>query len=210
MSIADQLAHSQNRRDQGPNRELAAKIINSEDAGLLKELVEFFGTKPHKDLQKDCVLTMAWVAEKSPELVVPYTDILVNNLQSSINRVIWGSMIALAEIAAHVPDKLYNALPEILDAMETGTVVTRDFGFRILIALYVLPSYQEDVFYIILEQLRTAPDNQLGQYAEKLMAVMNVRHKYALYDVLSERLTELSNSHHIKRLNKNLLKLSRF
>ena len=153
---------------------------------------------------------MAWVAETSPQMIVPYTDLLIENFNSSINRVVWGSMIALAEIRDQMPEKLFEALPKILDAMDAGTVVTRDYGFRILISLYSVPSYQEDLLYVILEQIRMAPDNQLGQYAEKFMVVLNPKHKDLLCDVLAERLSELSNSHHINRLNKNLLKLSRF
>ena len=208
--VASLLSFSKNRRDQGPNRILATKISDSRDVGILKELIDFFKTKPNKELQKDCVLTMAWVAETSPQMIVPYTDLLIENFNSSINRVVWGSMIALAEIRDQISEKLFEALPKILDAMDAGTVVTRDYGFRILISLYSVPSYQEDILYVILEQIRMAPDNQLGQYAEKFMVVLNPEHKALLYNVLAERLSELSNSHHIKRLNKYLLKLSRF
>ena len=210
ISLISQLSFSQNRRDQGPNRALALKISDSGDLGMLKELIDFFKTKPHKELQKDCVLTMAWVAETSPQMIVPYADVLIENFDSPINRVVWGSMIALAEIRDQISEKLFEALPKILDAMDAGTVVTRDYGFRILVSLYTLPGYQDDLLYVILEQIRMAPDNQLGQYTEKLMAVLNPIHKDLLYDVMVERLPELSNPHHIKRLNKNVLKLSRF
>ena len=207
VSIQDQLAHSLDRRDQGPNRELAERIINKGGAAQLQELVDFFLTQPDKNLQKDCVLTMAWVGELSPEMLVPHVDLLLGNFNSEIPRVVWGSMIALAFSANLVPDQIYKALPEIIDTMDAGTPVTRDHGYRMLITLYQTEKYREDVFYIILEQIQLAPSNQLGQYAEKLIKVLDTKHKKELIVVLEDRSAELTNEHHKKRLGKNLKKL---
>ncbi|MCP4457108.1 MAG: hypothetical protein GY816_03625 [Cytophagales bacterium] len=201
------LSSSLDHKDQGPNIVLAERIVNSGGSELLQKLIDFFKTEPHKDLQKDCVLTMAWVAERSPEMIIPHVDLLLENFNSEIPRVIWGSMIALAFSAHLMPDKIYEALPKIIDAMDAGTPVTRDHGYRILITLYQIEKYQEDVFYIILEQIQLAPSNQLGQYAEKLIKVLDTKHKDELVVVLEERGTELTNEHHRKRLSKNLKRL---
>jgi hypothetical protein len=210
MLISKKLSSALNRKDQAPNRALAKEIIHTGGGQQLKELVDFFLSQPHKDLQKDAILTIAWVAEESPELVIPHADVLIGNLDASINRVIWGSMIAISAITHLIPEKIYQALPQILDAMEASTVVTRDYGFRILTTLYTQADLQENMLYILREQLRMAPDNQVGQYAERLLTVLNPDHKELVLETFTERLQELSNSHHIRRLNKNILKLSRF
>lgn len=206
VSIQDHLAHSLDRKDQESNRALAERIVNEGGATQLQELVGFFLTQPPRDLQKDCVLTMAWVGELSPKMLVPYIAFLLKNFDSDIPRVVWGSMIALAFSAHLVPNQIYNALPKIIDAMDAGTPVTRDHGYRILLTLYQTKKYQEDVFCIILEQIQLAPSNQFGQYAEKLIKVLDSKHKKELIAVLEDRGAELTNEHHKKRLDTNLKK----
>ena len=207
MPIQDKLAYSLNRKDQKPNKILATEIVNSLGASGVEELIAFFETKPHKELQKDCALTMAWVAEIKPDLVLPYTDYLIGKLEDPINRVIWGSMIALAFVAHLEKEKLFETLPKILDVMDAGTVVTRDHGYRIMMVLYEDQRFQEDMFPLVLEQLSKAPSNQLGQYTERLVSVLNNLHIKSLVDVLEERRGDITNEHHLKRLNKNLKKL---
>ena len=208
MPIQDHLAYAHRRKDQEPNKLLARRIVESEDAAQqLQELIDFFDTKPHKEFQKDCALTLAWIAEIQPELVAPQATYLIGKLKDPINRVIWGSMIALSGIAHLVQPQLYKALPSILDAMDEGTVVTRDHGYRILMILYQNKAYREDVFLLVLEQLLQAPSNQLGQYTEKWMAVMEKNHVPQVIAVLEERRPEISDPHHLRRLTKNLKKL---
>ena len=150
MPIQDQLAHSLDRRDQGPNKALAERIVNEGSAEQLQELEDFFLTQP----QKDCILTMAWVGEQSPELLIPHIDLLIENFNSKIPRVVWGSMIALAFSAHLVPDKIYDALPKILDAMDAGTPVTRDHGYRMLMILYQTESTRKIFFLSRWSKLR--------------------------------------------------------
>ena len=194
-------------RDQGPNKFLAEQIVNEGGLGRFQELVDFFRTNPDKDLKKDCIMTMAWVGERSPEMLVPYIDLLLRNFDSDIPRVSWGSMIALAFAAHLVTDKLFDELPKIIDAMDVGTPLPRDHGYRILMTLYQNKKYQEDIFFIALEQIQKAPSNQVGQYAEKLIKVLNPMHKDELLAVLEEKNNELSNEYHIRRLSKNIKKL---
>jgi len=63
------------------------------------------------------------------------------------------------------------------------------------------------MFLLIQEQLMKAPSNQLGQYAERLIEVLNKKHLNSLIETLESRREDVTNEHHIKRLNKNLKKL---
>lgn len=207
MSIQNQLAHSLGRKDQAPNKALAQAVADAEDVDGLKELIQFIETRPHKRLQMDGMLTIAYVAEQKPSLVVDHVDFLISKLNDPINRVIWGSMIALAHMSDAISDKLFEALPKVIDAMDAGTVVTRDFGFRILVSLYKLEQYCDDVFYTISDQIILAPSNQLGQYVERMIPVVKADHKRKLIAILEERKGDLMNEYHIKRLTKNLKKL---
>ncbi len=207
MSIQDQLAYAQERNDQEPNKLLANKIAISGGKNQVKELIDFIESRPKQRAQSDAILALAYVGELNPDLLSEQVDFLIKELKSPINRVIFGSMIGLAHIAHLQIEKLFGALPQIIDAMDAGTVVTRDHGYRIMITLYQDPRVQADVFQLIQEQLMKAPSNQLGQYAERLIEVVNKSHINSLIDILEERRNDVSNEHHVKRLNKNLKKL---
>lgn len=207
MPVREYLSYTQGRKDQQPNKRLAQAIVEADDQEKIQELVALFDSRPHIEIQKDCALTLAWIAESKPSLVSPYLDHFLAKLNDPINRVIWGSMMSLTALAPFEQEKIYHALPTILDAMDAGTVVTRDHGYRILVTLYQNQAYQEDMLVLILSQLSKAPSNQLGQYAERLMAVMAASHKDQVIQTLESRFEDLTHPHHIKRLEKNLKKL---
>lgn len=207
MPIQDQLAFALDRNDQEPNKLVAKGIVDSGGKKDVNELVSFVKARPKQRAQADAILALAYIGELKPELLSEQVDFLVGELNSSINRVIFGSMIGLAHIAHLQRDILFDALPQIIDAMDSGTVVTRDHGYRIMITLYQGNQYAEDMFLLIQEQLMKAPSNQLGQYAERLIEVVNTSHINSLIDTLEERKNDVSNEHHLKRLNKNLKKL---
>lgn len=207
MPIQDRLAANLGRKDQAPNHELADAIVAANDKISLNELITLFDQEQDKRVLMDASLTIAYVAERSPELVVSKLAFLLDQLTHRINRVSWASMIALSHLAPLVLEELYRKLVTILDAMDQGGVVGRDHGFRILLSLYGEHRYSEDVFIIIIEQLVKAPHNQLGQYVERLMGVLRPSHKLKLVEVLMRLRSELDNEFHLKRLDKNLKKL---
>lgn len=208
MSIVSRLSYSQNRKDQGPNKVLAQDIIDRADQDGILQLFALLASKEtHKELRKDASLTIAWVAERAPYLIERYAAELVSFLHDTTNRVIWGSMMALCAIAELKKPFLFENLSVIIDAMDAGTVVTRDHGYRILVTLYQDEHYAPDVILLIKEQLLLAPSNQLGQYAERMLPVIQPAHKPLLISTLETRREDVKNPHHLKRLNKNLKKL---
>lgn len=207
MSIQDQLVFAQNRNDQEPNKRVAKQIVDAGDEKEVKELVSFIETRPKQRAQSDAILALAYIGDQAPHLLAGEVDFLIDQLKSSINRVIFGSMIGLSHIAHLKKETLYDSLPQIIDAMDSGTVVTRDYGYRIMITLYQEDTLRNDLFLLIQEQLMKAPSNQLGQYAERLMAVLNKSHLKPLIETLEGRKEDISNEHHIKRLTKNLKNL---
>ena len=207
MSIQDKLAFALDRNDQYPNRQVAESIVDTGGKKKVEELAAFVISQPGQRAQSDAILALAYVGELAPELLSDQAEFLIDQLDSPINRVIFGSMIGLAHIAHLQAEKLFDALPQIIDAMDTGTVVTRDHGYRIMITLYGKNRFQEDLFALIQEQLMKAPSNQLGQYIERLIPVLNKMHLNLLIETLEERQNDIVNEYHVKRLNKNLKKL---
>lgn len=207
MSISEKLAYSLGRKDQEPNKLLAQEIADNEDEKQLIELIDFIKSNPHRRLQMDAALTVAYVGDLKPKMLIPHVPFLLEKLSDPIDRVAWGSMIALSHVSPLVIDEMYDNLTTILDAMDMGSIVGRDHGYQILVNLYTVDQYASDMLYILLEQIRKAPPNQLGQYTERLAEVIQTEDKQKLIDALEERRLELSNEHHLKRLTKNLKKL---
>ncbi len=207
MSISDKLAYSLGRKDQVPNKLLAQEITIAADADRLNELIKFIEGKPHRRLQMDAILTVAYVGDLLPKMLIPHVDFLIGRLRDPIDRVAWGSMIALSHVSPLVADQMYENLPAILDSMDMGSIVGRDHGYQVLVNLYVVNRYSSDMLFILLEQIRKAPSNQLGQYTERLMKVIKPEDKLELITALEERRLDLTNEYHLKRLTKNLKKL---
>lgn len=207
MSIQNHLAYSLNRKDQKPNKELASHIATEDDESTVEALVAFINSNPIKRARMDAILTLAYIAEENPNLMVSCLGFFVDKLGDPVNRVAWGSMIALSHLATLRKQEIFDSLPNIIDAMDRGSVVARDHGFKIMVTLYADDRFREDVFLLILEQLAKAPSNQLGQYAERLMSVLERKHVNRLIEVLEERKEDVVNESHIKRLHKNLKKL---
>lgn len=207
MPIQDHLSYSLGLKTQEGNKALAKIIADTSDHDRLDELLQFIETKPHDRLQMDAMLTIAYIAEVKPEMLKEKVDFILGKLNDPINRVVFASMIALAHITHLALDKLYEALPKVIDSMGSGTVVTKDHGFRILARLYQEENYSDDLFFIISDQLILAPSNQLGQYTERMIPIVKPTHRKKLISILEERGEELSNQHHLNRLNRNLKKL---
>ncbi|MBV6647646.1 MAG: hypothetical protein KI790_19465 [Cyclobacteriaceae bacterium] len=206
MDISSRLASSQNRRDQGPNKEFAEEIARTRDGQLLDELIFFLGQKPKVPLANDAVLVLTALSELAPEMLVEKVDFLVDTLQSNVSRQVFASMIALHNISDIRPQLLVPHLTLILDAMTTS-IVAKDHGFSILCSVYTIPEQQENILHLVMEQIFSAPPNQLGQYTEKFMVVVGSSHINDFREALLTRREELNNEHHLKRLDKNLKKL---
>lgn len=207
MPISDKLSYSLGRKDQAANKKLAQEIVDAQDTCSLNEIVDLFHPNSPRRLQMDAILTIAKIGEREPEMLVPYVHFLILKLSDKIDRVAWGSMIALSHVSPLVADEMFTELPAILDGMARSSVVGRDYGFRILVKVYQIRRYRDDVFCIILEQLRMAPSNQVGQYTECLLSVIEPVDIEKTITVLEEKRKELEDKHHIKRLDKNLKKL---
>ena len=93
--------------------------------------------------------------------------------------------------------------------MAEGGVIMRDKGFKMMVALYTIPSYTSDMTSLLLEQLLIAPDNQFGQYLEKWIVVIFHADIVHVIKVIEERLPELSDTNHRKRAEKSLKRLLR-
>lgn len=205
MSVLEKLASVLGRKDEAPNQELAADIAAQKDQRAVKELVEQLSHKS-KDIQSDCIKVLYEVGALQPSLIAGYAGDFIALLTHKNNRLQWGAMTALDAIAGVKPKTVYAALPQIIDAADKGSVITKDHAVGILIKLYSTPSYAKDLFPLLADQLLSSPVNQLPMYAEQVLPVIRAEDKAAFINTLTGRLHEIEKESKRKRVERVIKK----
>jgi len=208
MTIIDKLASSLNRRDEVPNMELATQIVDKNDEEAVEELVKNLANKD-RDIQSDCIKVLYEVGERKPALIAQYAGEFSSLLDSENNRLVWGAMSALDQIALANPKTIYGMLTKIVRSGEKGSVITRDHAVGILIKLASLPQYREKVIPLLIGQLKRSPANQLPMYAENLVPIVTEKNRAAFVKALTSRLDDIEKAAKRKRVERVIAKLNR-
>ena len=208
MTIIDKLASSLNRRDEVPNQKLAMQIVDRNDEKAVEELVGNL-TNKDREIQSDCIKVLYEVGERKPALIAKYAGEFSSLLDSENNRLVWGGMAALDQIALADPKTIYGMLTKIVGSGERGSVITRDHTVGILIKLASLSQYREKVIPLLIEQLKRSPTNQLPMYSENLVPIVTDKNSAAFVRTLTSRLDEIQKMAKRKRVERVIAKLSR-
>lgn len=206
INVKENLASSLGRRDEEPNIELAQRIVSAKDKAAVKDLVTLLHDKK-KDVQNDSIKVLYEVGSLEPVLLKPHLDTFLEQLRSKNNRMVWGAMTAIDAITVIVPQEVYDALPEILDAGEKGSVIAKDHVVGILVKLAGVKNLHDNVTPLLFEQLVNGAHNQFAMYAENVMTVVSAGHREKFVNILEERLPELPKDSQKKRVEKILRKL---
>ena len=192
MSILNRLASLQNRRDEVPNQELARDLAAKRDEAGIRELGENLWNKD-KNIQADCIKVLYEVGYIDPKLIVDYAEDFVKCLRSKNNRLAWGGMTALAEVAKANPDAVFNHLDAIKKAKESGSVITVDNAISTL--AYTAAGdkkYNEVIFPYLLKHLSGCRPKEVPQHAEKTLPAVNASNQADFIKVLEKRMEDLS------------------
>ena len=201
MSVLEQIAHFQNRRDEVPNQELARKLAETGDTTGIREIAENLWNKD-KRIQADCLKVLYEVGYLAPELVAPYAGDFLKLLRSRNNRLVWGGMIALSTVADLAAETLYPERAEIQKAMERGSVITVDAG---VLALAKLASTgqarRRELLPTLIEHLKSCRPKDVAQHSEKVLPAVDAEHLEAFVQSLENRMEDLSETQ-AKRVRK--------
>jgi hypothetical protein len=206
MTVINKLAASLNRRDEGPNVDLAATIVQTTDINAIQELVQNLNHKS-KGIRQDCIKVLYEVGERNPALIARYANEFGTLLESKDNRLQWGAMTALDTIALEEPAKIYEMLSKILDVADKGSVISRDRAVGILIKLASLKPHHKACSLLLLEQLAKCPNNQFPMYIENSIGIINDENRAQFRDVVTTRIDRLDKESEEKRLRKALKKI---
>ena len=207
MNASELLASSLHKKDDTPNIELALNIIQSNNTVWILELVAKLQDK-RQTIQSDCIKVLYEIGEhKRGELIAPHCKAFLQLLSSKNNRMVWGAMKALDTIASHDPFAVYKGINDILQAMETGSVITVDHGIGVMAKLAAIPSLSDIVFYHLIKQLMICPAKQLPQYAEKSLSAVNKNNREQMIALLLSRLRDMEKDSQRIRIQKVLRKI---
>ena len=167
MSVLNRLAHSLGRRDEVPNQELARELAAKKDKKGISEIAENLWNKD-KNIQADCIKVLYEVGFIEPKLIVDYTEDFVKCLRNKNNRLAWGGMTALAEVAKANPEAVFKNLDSIKKAKETGSVITVDNAISTLAWTAAgNKKYNETIFPYMLKHLSSCRPKEVPQHSEK-------------------------------------------
>ena len=191
MSVIDKLAHSLGRRDEVPNQELARDLAEKKDQKGIREVAENLWNTD-KNIQADCIKVLYEVGYIEPKLIADYAEDFVKLLKSKNNRLVWGGMTALAEVAKANPDAVFKHFDAIKKAKETGSVIAVDNAISTLAYTAANDKYNKAIFPYLLKHLSSCRPKEVPQHSEKTLPAVNTSNKNEFIKVLEKRMEDLS------------------
>lgn len=194
MSVLNRIAFYQSRRDEVPNQQLAVELARTRNSKGIAEIAHNLDNK-NRNVQSDCLKVLYEIGYLQPELIADYVEQFLGLLQSKNNRMVWGSMIALGTVCAIRPKLIWSRIDEVIEAIETGTLITVVWGVKTLAGVASTNrKYQERLFPILLEQIRTCLPRDVPMHAESSLVAVDERNKALFLSVLESRKSELTPS----------------
>ena len=96
---------------------VVSKNISTED------FFKFFETASDVD-KGTCADAMKHISFKSPEILLPYIEILINHINYKAPRVKWGIPEAIGNLAKKYPDQIVKAIPYLLKNISDDKINT--------------------------------------------------------------------------------------
>lgn len=194
MSVLNRLASSLGRRDEIPNQELARDLAANKDKASIREIAENLWQRD-KNIQADCIKVLYEVGYIEPKLISDYAEDFVKLLRSKNNRLVWGGMTALAEVAKVNPNAVFKHLDAIKKAKETGSVITVDNAISTLAyTAAAREEYNQAIFPYLLNHLSGCRPKEVPQHAERSFPAVNSSNKADFIKVLEKRIEDLSGA----------------
>lgn len=209
MKYLDKIAFYKNRRDEEPNQELAALLAEKEDQMGIDEIADAL-TDKNKSIQSDCMKVLYTIGYEKPQLIVSYSDRFLYHLNSRNNRMVWGSMIALATVAPLIPDTIMDNFDFIKKKTDQGTVITHVWGIYVMInTCKAGAEYKEKLFPLLLDYCRQCRPVDFAKRIESVLEVSSSQEFPLISEIVEEKRANLSETQYkraeraLKRFMKN-------
>ena len=194
MSVLNRLASSIGHREEAPNQELAQDLAARKDKAGIREIAENLWNKD-KNIQADCIKVLYEVGSIDPILIADYAEGFVKLLRNKNNRLVWGGMTALAEIAKANAGEVFKHLEQIKKAKETGSVITVDNAISTLAyTAAAKEEYNKVIFPYLMKHLAGCRPKEVPQHSERILPAVNSSNKTGFIKVLDKRTEDLTGS----------------
>src|SRR6185503_6284797 len=129
-------------------------------------------------IQADCIKVLYEVGYIEPKLIADFAEDFVKLLKSRNNRLVWGGMTALGEVAKADPEAVFKHLDTIKKAKETGSVITVDNAVSALAyTASANQKYNDVIFPYLFQHLSSCRPKEVPQHSEKTIPAVNASNK---------------------------------
>ena len=204
--MIEKLACKLGRNDEIPNIELAEYLCQHNDTDGIKEIAGGFKGKD-RAVANDCIKVLYEIGERNPRLICGYADDFISGLYSGNNRLVWGSMTALAKISEIASKAIFEKIEAVIAAYENGSAITIDNSISVFAGLCKADAaYEKTVLPILLNHLENCRPKEVPQHAERASICFNSDNADCFIGVLEKRIVQLTAPGQI-RVKKLLKKL---
>lgn len=190
--VFDHLACSLGVNSDEPNTKLAAALCESRNEGAVETLIAGLQSS-NPAISSDCMKVLCELGRRSPDMIADYAPVFIRLLQSKSNRMVWGSMTALAMITKLNPSDVFAGRHAVIRAYETGSVITRDESISVFAELSRADEkYERILFPLILRHLASCRLKEIPQHAERALPAVSETNASAFKSVLGKRIDLLS------------------
>jgi hypothetical protein len=132
MTYIERISFSLGERSEVPNQVLAKELALESNKKGIKEIYSYL-FDDNKSKASDCLKVLYEIGYIKPELISCYLNDFVGLLDSKNNRMVWGCMIAIANIANVEPFEVYKINDKIKEKIVSGSLITQVWGIYALV-----------------------------------------------------------------------------
>ena len=201
--MIEKVAYTLGRNDETPNIELALELIRTKNSTGISEIVDGLNN-PEQQIANDCIKVLYEIGERQPSLISNHVDDFLKLLGSKNNRLVWGAMTALAQIASLKHQELFDNFDIIVKAYRNGSVITVDNSISVFAALIKSGiKYEKKILPILLNHLETCRPKEVAQHAERAFVCLSRKNAGLFKQILLKRYDTLTAARK-KRIDKLL------
>ncbi|MBM3933132.1 MAG: hypothetical protein FJ319_02330 [SAR202 cluster bacterium] len=201
MAVIEKLASSRGRRDEEPNIALAKEIAFRGNRAAVEELTQALHGKD-KAVKSDAIKVLYELGALKPTLIADHVEDFVKLLGSTDNRLVWGAMTALGSIADIRADKIWQNIEPVIKATQTGSVITQDWGVRVLATVAAKHErYRSRLFPFLMLFLQACEPKDFPRHLESIVPAINADGMKAVLELVEQRRVVL-NATQAKRVDR--------
>lgn len=200
MEYFKRLACNNDRKDAVLNEELAKELADTHNTAGIEEIASYLHDK-NKVIQSNCLKVLYEIGYTKPELIARYVSDFITFLSGKNNRMIWGSMIALATITELKPNEIWNSINVIIETMKKGTLITEVWGIKVLVKLSPLhDDYYNKLTPILLDYIKTCRPIDFATRLDLILPVLKPGELNTALEIIEGKKSELKPGQ-LKKVN---------